>query len=75
MNDYTPTKQTFKDLIIALERANTAEKGEICAKLLLSTKVTVVELASILGVSRQTIFNWVNEFKNSISEGGAVVKK
>lgn len=74
MNDYN-TKTTFKDLISALERANTAEKGEICAKILLSNKLTQQELAKIIDVDRVTIYNWVKTYNTSLTGGVSMPEK
>lgn len=71
MTQYT-TKSTFNDLVVALQRANTIEKGEICAKVLLSKHISQSELASILGVERQTIYNWVSAFNSSVQESVGV---
>ncbi|GEM_PF-2558194 len=70
MQDDYNTSKHFKGLIASLELANSAQKGEIVAKLLLAKRITVSELSKLLGVERATIYQWVNEFNNFVKGRG-----
>lgn len=72
MADYT-TQIDTKQHIVALERAIGAKRGEIVGKLLLALSkkhplANVRDMAEILGVSYQTIYNWIQDYNNYLNE-------
>lgn len=74
MNDYT-TQINTKTHIVALERAIGAKRGEIVGKFLLALQkgqplLNVRDMAHILGVSSQTIYNWLQDYSNYLNEEG-----
>lgn len=71
MQDNYTTKNDFKRLVTLLERSNTIQKGEICAKLVHSGVTSPSQIASATGLSRQVIHKWITTYKQFISsEGG-----
>lgn len=74
MADYTTSIDT-KQHIVALERAIGAKRGEIVGKVLLALQNNhplnnMRDLAQILGVSHQTIYNWLQDYNNYLNEEG-----
>ena len=78
MIDYT-IKVDTKPHVIALERAIGAKRGEIVGKFLLALNnqrplLNVKDMSEILGVSTQTIYNWLQDYNNYLKEEGVQSK-
>lgn len=78
MQDYT-TQIDTKQHIVALERAIGAKRGEIIGKFLLALQnnkplLNVRDMAEILGVSTQTLYNWLQDYNNYLNEEGVQSK-
>jgi transposase len=68
MDDYSINIET-KDYVVSLERAMGAKRGEIVGKILLAARSgksiqNADDLSAVLGVTRATIYNWLQDYKN-----------